>query len=241
MDRPRAERLHVGSRGVRAPGLLRDRLAQIPAAALVAVADGLLPAADRIGELLGREARAGEQVLQRERAGRLAGEVLEEDRGGEAFVQLVRSVHDAGSAAVAKEGQRAVGGLPPVEVQELKLVGCLHLRVQRVLVYEDAVGAFRPALHGVAPPRPFDLPEGVRSEVAGEDLVRRIGERVLEAAKRGLDLVGSALARGLRPVADEVGRVRQHEGAAVDRRCHRSPTLAAHPAHSAGHARVFRR
>jgi hypothetical protein len=113
VDRAGAEGLHVGSRGVRAPGLLRDRLAQIPAAALVAVADGLLPAADRIGELLGREARAGEQVLQRERAGRLAGEVLEEDRGGEAFVQLVRSVHDACPAAVAKRGSAPSAGSRP--------------------------------------------------------------------------------------------------------------------------------
>ncbi len=81
MDRPCAESLDVGARGVDAAGLLGDRLAEVAAPALVAVAHRLLTAADRVGEILGREAGVAQEVLECKRAGRLAGEVLEEHAG----------------------------------------------------------------------------------------------------------------------------------------------------------------
>ena len=128
MDRPCAECLDVGAGGVDAAGLLGDRLAEVAAPALVAVAHRLLAAADRVGEVLGREAGVAQEVLERKRAGRLAGEVLEEHAGGEALVELVRPVHDPGTAAVSVERKRAVRGFAPVEMEELELVGGLHPR-----------------------------------------------------------------------------------------------------------------
>ena len=162
----------------------------------------------------------GQEVLERKRAGRLAGEVLEEHAGGEALVELVRPVHDPGSAAVSVERKGAVRSLTSVQVKQLELVGRRHPGVELLLVDEDAVRAFRFRLHGVFPPGALDLPERLGGEVPHEHLVRRIAERVLEGAEGGLDLIGGVLARRLRAVADEVGRVREDEAAAVDRCAH---------------------
>src|ERR671918_3165811 len=105
MDRPRAKRLHVAPGSVRTARLLRDRFAEVAAAALVTVADGLLPAADDVGDILGRKPRARQQLLERERAGRLAREVLEEDRGRQALVEVVRGEHRARDAIAPEERQ----------------------------------------------------------------------------------------------------------------------------------------
>src|SRR5262245_3241313 len=216
MNRARAERLHVGARRVRAAGLLGDCLAEVAASALVTVAHGLLAAADRVGELLGRKAGVGKEVLEGKSAGRLAGEVLEKNACGEALVELVRAVHDAGAAPVSVEGQRTVSGLAPVEVQQLELIGRGHARVELLLPDEDAEWAFRFRLSEVSPPRALDLPERLGREVPDEDLVRWVAERIVERAKRGLDLVRGVLASRLRSVADQVRRVGENQAAAVD-------------------------
>jgi hypothetical protein len=101
-------------------------------------------------------------------------------------------------------------------VEELELVGNLHPSVESVLVDEDAKRALGLRLDGVAPPRPLDLPERVRREVADEDLVRRVSKCVVEGAKRGLDVVRRMFAGRLRAVADEVWGVREDEAAAVN-------------------------
>ena len=102
VHRPAAEGLHVAPGGVAAAGLLGDRLGEVAAAALVAVADRLLPAPDHVGDVLRGEPGRPEQVLQGEGAGRLAGEVLQEHRGGEALVELVRARHGAGDRLRAR-------------------------------------------------------------------------------------------------------------------------------------------
>src|SRR6185295_8886623 len=105
VHRARAEGLHVAPGRVAATSLLGDGLAEVAAAALVAVADGFLATADRVLHFLGGETRRFEQVLEREGPGRLAGEVFEEDRGREALVELVRPEHDARSVAVSVDGE----------------------------------------------------------------------------------------------------------------------------------------
>src|SRR4030095_13416523 len=91
-----------------------------------------------------------------------------------------------GAAAVSVERERAVGSLASVEVEELELVGGLHLRVERVLVDEDAEAAFRLPLGSALPAGAVDLPERPRRQVADENLMRRVAERDLEGAERGL-------------------------------------------------------
>src|SRR5258707_1613204 len=80
-------------------------------AALVAVAHGLLTAAEHVLDVLRVHPQLGEQLLQRERAGGLAREVLEEDVRGLARVAgiAVRHATDLGSiGGVQREG--ALGG-----------------------------------------------------------------------------------------------------------------------------------
>src|SRR5207302_5911776 len=89
---------------------------------------------------------------------------------------------------------------------------------------------FRGRLDGVSPPGPFDPPQLVRVEVADEDLMWRVAERVLVGAERSGKI--DPLARRLRPVPDEIGRMREHERAAVDR------SAAHRPAALLSHARV---
>jgi hypothetical protein len=208
VDGTGAEGLHVGAGGVHTAGLLGHGFAEVAAAALIPVAHCFLPTADGIGEVFGREAGTAEEMLQRERACRLAREVLEEHPGGETLVEVVRPVHDPGAASVAIERERSVGSLAAVQVEELKLVGGLHPGIEGVLVDEDPEGALCGRLDRALPPGALDFPKGVRPEVPDEDLMRRVAERVVEGSERRLDLVGGILARGLRAVADEVGRVR---------------------------------
>src|SRR4029453_7610480 len=81
---PAAEGLHVAPGGVDAARLLRDRLGQVAPAALVAVADRLLPAPDHVWNVRRGEPGRLQQVLQGEGARRLAREVLQEDGGRQA-------------------------------------------------------------------------------------------------------------------------------------------------------------
>jgi hypothetical protein len=237
-----AKGLHVASGRVPAAGLLGDRLPEVASSALIAVADGLLPAADRVLDVLGGEAGRLQHVLEGEGTRRLAGEVLEKDGGREAFVEVVRAKHDAGAIAVRVDGERAVGDLAAVELEELELVGRRHAAVELPLVDEDPEGAFALCRARMRPPRPLDLPELLRAEVPDEHLVGRVGERILEAAQLGRDLVGGTLTGWLRPVADEIRRVGEDKRAGVDggahefRRCCTCPLILC-----GSHARVMRR
>ena len=224
VHRPAAEGLHVAPGGVHAAGLLGDRLGEVAAAALVAVADGLLPAADHVGDVLRGEPGRPEQVLQGEGAARLAREVLQEHGGGEALVQLVRPAHGAGRLPVLVDREPAVRRGAPVELEEPEAVGLLHAPVQLGLVDDDAERAFPARFDGVAPPRAGKLPELLGPEVADQRLVRRVAERVVVGAETPGEggeepvRVRGQLARRLRAVPDEVGRVGEDERAGVDRR-----------------------
>ena len=178
MDRAGAKRFDVRPRGVPAAGLLGDRLAEVPAAALVAVADRLLATADGEVDVVGREARLAQEVLERERPRRLAREILEQDGRSQALVEVVCGGHRARDRAVRVEGERAVAGWLAVEPEELERVGGGHALVELVLRDEDAVWALGERLDGVAPPGPLGLPERLGPEVADEDLMRWVGERV---------------------------------------------------------------
>ena len=153
-----------------------------------------------------------------------------------------RAEHDACPVAVPIEGQRSVGRVAVVELQELELVGSLHAAVEIVLVDEDAERAFAFRIGCVLPPGTLDLPESVGLKVAEENLVGRVADSLLEVPEPRRDLVGGVLPRGFRAVTDEVGGMREDEGAAVDGGTHEiayGPTKDS--AHSARHTRVFRR
>ena len=141
VDRPRAERLDVCAGRIRAPGLLRDCLPEVSAAPLVAIADGLLTAAERIVDLFGREAGLAQEVLEGQSPGRLAGEILEEHAGREALVELVGAKHRAGEPAAQRERQSAVSRLLAVQPKELERVRFGHASVELLLVDDHAVWA----------------------------------------------------------------------------------------------------
>jgi hypothetical protein len=253
VHRTGAKGLDVAAGRVRAAGLLGDCLAEVPTTPLVAVPDRLLAAADRVLDGGGIEAARSEEALEGQRAGRLAGEVLEEHARGEALVEVVRGEHRTGEALAGEERQRAVLRCPPVEAEELELVCLLHAPVELGLVDYHPVRAFGPRLDRVAPAGALDLPEPPGVEVADERLVGRVREDVLEGAKGAGEpteepvAVRRKLARRLRPVPNEVGRMGEDERAGMNGRApaHDSVRLSSQvatlPAHPASHACAFSR
>ena len=233
VHRPAAEGLDVASGGVRAARLLGDGLGEVAPTALVAVADRLLAAADHVRDVVRRNPGRFEQALEGEGTARLARQVLQEHRGGEALVQRVRPAHRARRLPVLVDREPAVRSGAPVELEEPEAVGLLHSPVKVGLVDDDAEGALATRLDRAAPPRAGNIPELLWPEVADQRLVRRVAERVVvgsEAPGEGGEQpvrVRRELARRLGAVPDEIGRVGEDERARVDRG-------------AAGHAAAFR-
>ena len=126
-----AEVLHVGARCPGQAGRLGHRLGHVAAAALVAVADRLLAAAEHELDRLRVDAVAVEEVEQRQRGRRLRGQVLQDDGGGEGVVVVVgrRTTATPEAGRLAADGQRAgfggdgfgIAGVAgdPVEIEPL--------------------------------------------------------------------------------------------------------------------------
>ena len=221
VHRAGAERLHVGSRRVSAARLLGDRLAEVAAAALVAVSDRLLAAAERVRELVRGEAGRAEQVLERERPGRFARQVLEQNGCTERLVLVVRRPDRAGETAVNMEREPTRGRLLAVEPHEAELVARREALVQLRLGHDQPVRAFAPRVGRVLPTRAWDVPERLRPHVPDERLAGRVGKRLLERPQRRGERpeqgrVCGKLAGGLRAVPDEIRSVGEHERAPVD-------------------------
>ena len=125
-----AEVLHVGAGCLAEPGRLGNGLGHVAAAALVAVADGVLRAGDDVVDAVGVDPVVLDEVQECEGSGRLAGEVLEQHGGGECVVGVVCPPEARGQPVpVDVQRQRAVlgrhglgiaaGCAEPVEVQLL--------------------------------------------------------------------------------------------------------------------------
>src|SRR4029453_8339652 len=135
--------------------LLGNRLREVAPSALVAIAHRLLAAADRVLELVPREPRLGEQGFERERPGRLAGEVLEENRCGQALVLVMSARHRAEEGGTVVDRQ---AGVRAVEPEELERVGPGHASVELSLWDQRPEGPVGPRLDRVPPPPPRAAP-----------------------------------------------------------------------------------
>src|SRR5713101_9758096 len=92
MDRPRAERLHVRPSSPPQTGQLADGFRQVPAAALVAITHGLLPASEQEIHRLGRS-HVVQKPAQRQGPSYLRSKILEQDRSGERVIPVVPGQH----------------------------------------------------------------------------------------------------------------------------------------------------
>ena len=126
-----AEVLHVGSRRLPETGRLGHRLGHVAAAALVAVADRLLAAAEDVLDRVGVDSPGVEEMHQGQAGGRLGGQVLQHHGGGEGFVVVVGRAHRRRRCRARPEGHGqgagfrrhgvgvAAGAFDPVEVEPL--------------------------------------------------------------------------------------------------------------------------
>ncbi len=214
VHRCRAEGLHVGPARLGEPARLGDRLRERASAALVAIPDGLLPAADRVLDLVLLDACGVEKESKGMHTACLTTQVLQEDARLQRLVVRMRRGERADDFAAVVEGKLA-GRLVRLrtEPDELELVELRQQLVVLPLGHELAEAPVTCAGPTVSsPPRAGPVPELLGPQIADEGLVRRIRERVLVGPQRA-DELGQplALARRLRAVANEVGHVLEHE------------------------------
>ena len=195
-DRSGAEVLHVGARRPGQPGRLGHRLGHVAAAALVAVADGLLAAAEHELDRRRVDAVAVEEVDQRQRGRRLAAQVLEDDGGGEGVVVVVA----VRTAADVRPRPSPAGG-PMARAPGSAATASASPRCWSIPVEVDPLGQ---RMAGQARPRR-------RRAAAGASVTRSKaidGGQQPEKLGFGHDLAGGAEAEVGRPVAVPPGRRR---------------------------------
>ena len=184
-----AERLHVDRARPREPASFGDGLRCVPSPSLVPVADGLLAATDGMGDRVGVDTGAREEVTERLHAARLDREVLQQHPRRERLVMLViagERTHHLG-AAVQRKLPR-LGFL--LQAHQVELIDLGEQVVEGFLIQQVAEAPRgRGVPDGVTPPLPRAIPQVLRREVAEEDLVGRIGHGSFERAERGGELV----------------------------------------------------
>ena len=201
MQRPGAERLDVGAAGALHPGQFAHRLGQVAAAALVAVAYGLLAAAQQVIDRLARD--IGEQAVQRQRSRRFGRQVFQQNRRGQCrrprraprtrrrpagprdtAVPRPRRLRALNSAALARRNRvrsdrpSKRGAKSPSQRQHVGRVGAGEPGIERDLVEQQAARSIGARIaHGVGVPgrgqsRATPRAPGCRASPDGEDRPR---------------------------------------------------------------------
>ena len=105
-----AEVLDVGPDGLEQPALLGHRLGHVAAAPLVAVADGLLAAAEDVVDRQGVDVGLVEQVEQGQGGGGLGRQVVEQDHRRQRLVDALAPAHDGPEVVEGADAGGAVLG-----------------------------------------------------------------------------------------------------------------------------------